>query len=507
MERRRLAKKFFLLAGVVSVLVLCVYLAWFYHAQSIENDRRALAEARVLSAEIGAAWDYIDAVQPQINRATGETSGIYCAVAAKDIAKRFSAGSAYSIRYIRGNPRNTEDAPDDFERKALSSFEEGVVEEYYGLEHQGDSSVFRYVGLLEIEDGCLPCHGDPAGEKDITGYAKEGMAEGDVAGAVSIVMPMDSIIADAKADLVSTVVFFGVLMGSVTLVLALGLRTWITAPIVDENKKLRHEAEDQSNFLTIITHELKTPLSSILAFTELWKERMPDDSPESRALVNEVETNARVLLAMINNVLDAAKLEAGTLSLAQDEFDVYDLAGQVKATMGPLAKKKDVSFKVKVSPDTPLLLGDEEVLRRIVVNLVNNALRFTDSGGWVELQLAYREGRFVICVCDNGCGIPAEQLDHVFDRFVSAPHSETTSEGGTGLGLSIVRNFSTMMGGNASVKSLEGEGSCFTVELPLPAIPDEVEEGDDAADTGLPLADEPSADSLCSREGGNHEPS
>ena len=363
------------------------------------------------------------------------------------------------------------------------------------------------MGLLEIEDGCLPCHGDPAGEKDITGYAKEGMAEGDVAGAVSIVMPMDSIIADAKADLVSTVVFFCVLMGSVTLVLALGLRTWITAPIVDENKKLRHEAEDQSNFLTIITHELKTPLSSILAFTELWKERMPDDSPESRALVNEVETNARVLLAMINNVLDAAKLEAGTLSLAQDEFDVYDLAGQVKATMGPLAKKKDVSFKVKVSPDTPLLLGDEEVLRRIVVNLVNNALRFTDSGGWVELQLAYREGRFVICVCDNGCGIPAEQLDHVFDRFVSAPHSETTSEGGTGLGLSIVRNFSTMMGGNASVKSLEGEGSCFTVELPLPAIPDEVEEGDDAADTGLPLAEEPSADSPCSREGGNHEPS
>lgn len=135
MERRRLAKKFFLLAGVVSVLVLCVYLAWFYHAQSIENDRRALAEARVLSAEIGAAWDYIDAVQPQINRATGETSGIYCAVAAKDIAKRFSAGSAYSIRYIRGNPRNAEDAPDDFERKALAAFEPEemlrAMKEYY----------------------------------------------------------------------------------------------------------------------------------------------------------------------------------------------------------------------------------------------------------------------------------------------------------------------------------------------------------------------------------------
>lgn len=506
MERRRLAKKFFLLAGVVSVLVLCVYLAWSYHTQSIENGRRALAEARVLSAEIGAAWDYIDAVQPQINRATGETSGVYCAVAAKDIAKRFSAGSAYSIRYIRESPRNTEDAPDSFERKALAVFEEGVVEEYYGLEHQGDSSVFRYVGLLEVEEGCLPCHGDPAGEEDVTGYAKEGMTEGDVAGAVSIVMPMDSIIADAKADLASTVVFFCVLMGSVTLILALGLRTWITAPIVDENKKLRHEAEDQSNFLTIITHELKTPLSSILAFTELWKERVPDDSPESRVLVNEVETNARVLLAMIDNVLDAAKLEAGTLSLAQDEFDVYDLASQVRATMGPLAKKKGVSLKVTVRPDTPLLLGDEEVLRRIVVNLVNNALRFTESGGWVELRLAYREGRFVVCVRDNGCGIPAEQLDHVFDRFVSAPHSETTSEGGTGLGLSIVCNFSAMMGGDVSVKSAEGKGSCFTVELPLPAIPDEIEDIE-GIDGGESLLSESSVDSLSFREGGNHESS
>ena len=157
-------------------------------------------------------------------------------------------------------------------------------------------------------------------------------------------------------------------------------------------------------------------------------------------------------------------------------------------------------------PDTPLLLGDEEVLRRIVVNLVNNALRFTESGGWVELRLAYREGRFVVCVRDNGCGIPAEQLDHVFDRFVSAPHSETTSEGGTGLGLSIVRNFSAMMGGDVSVKSAEGKGSCFTVELPLPAIPDEIEDIE-GIDGGESLLSESSVDSLSFREGGNHESS
>ena len=328
-----------------------------------------------------------------------------------------------------------------------------------GLEQQGDSAVVRYVGLLEVEEGWLPCHGDPAGGEDVTGYAKEGMTEGDVAGAVSIVMPMDSIIADAKADLASTVVFFCVLMGSVTLILALGQRTWITAPLVAANKKLRHEAEDQSNFLTMITHGLKTPLSSILAFTELWKERVPDDSPESRVLVNEVETNARVLLAMIDNVLDAAKLEAGTLSLAQDEFDVYDLASQVRATMGPLAKKKGVSLKVTVRPDTPLLLGDEEVLRRIVVNFVNNALRFTESGGWVELRLASREGRFAVCVRDNGCGIPKERLKTLFTGTTLTQDTSAGGKHGMGIGLSVCAAIIKAHGGEIKAESTPGEGT------------------------------------------------
>ena len=156
----------------------------------------------------------------------------------------------------------------------------------------------------------------PAGEKDITGYAKRRVwPKEDVAGRGVHCYAHGFHHCRREGRFGQHGSIFLRTDGVGYLVLALGLRTWITAPIVDENKKLRHEAEDQSNFLTIITHELKTPLSSILAFTELWKERMPDDSPESRALVNEVETNARVLLAMINNVLDAAKLEAGTLSL------------------------------------------------------------------------------------------------------------------------------------------------------------------------------------------------
>lgn len=495
-HRRRLAAKFILLTGVVSVVVLCVYLAWSHHAQNVENERRALAEARVLSAEIGAAWEYVDSIQPQMNRVqnSDEFIGVYCAVAAKSIAERFSSGSEYSIRYVREDPRNLDDAPDTFEQRALAAFEVTDVSEYYDFERQDAGVVFRYVALLKIEDGCLACHGSPAGEKDATGYMKEGMAVGDVGGAVSIVMPMDSIIADARANLLSTVVFFCVLMGVVTLILTLGLRLWVAAPIIGENEKLRRESEDQSNFLTIMTHELKTPLSSILAFTELWKERAAEATPEDRELVSEVETNGRVLLDMINNVLDTAKLEAGTLTLARDEIDVFDLAAQVKATMGPLARRKGVSLTVRVDEAAPLFMGDEEVLRRIVVNLVNNALRFTDTGGRVELQLSFEDGRFIARVSDTGIGIPADQLDQVFDRFVSAPHSETTSEGGTGLGLSIVRNFATMMGGTVGVRSTVGEGSQFTVTLPLSVIEGSGE--DDAAGEG--------ADVSAASEGGSH---
>lgn len=138
-----------------------------------------------------------------------------------------------------------------------------------------------------------------------------------------------------------------------------------------------------------------------------------------------------------------------------------------------------------------------------VKELVENSI---DAGAH-NVTVELREGGIkYLRVTDNGCGIPAEQLDHVFDRFVSAPHSETTSEGGTGLGLSIVRNFSAMMGGDVSVKSAEGKGSCFTVELPLPAIPDEIEDIEDI-DGGESLLSESSVDSLSFREGGNHESS
>ena len=213
---RGLWLRFVLLVGMAAVLVFAVYFAWTAQAESSENERRALAEARTLSAQMDASWDYIDSIQERINYTHGvfDFKDVYCSVAGKAIAVRFTDRTDYSIRYVRENPRSGTDVPDDFERAALASFERGA-DEYFAMTDYEGSPAFRYVSVLRAEPGCLSCHGAPAGEKDVTGFIKEGMAAQDVAGAVSIVLPMGTIQAESHADLAAAVVFFCVLMAVV----------------------------------------------------------------------------------------------------------------------------------------------------------------------------------------------------------------------------------------------------------------------------------------------------
>ncbi|WP_172623465.1 ATP-binding protein [Arabiibacter massiliensis] len=469
--------RFAVLVGLAGVVVFGVYLAWSTHAESAENERRALAEARVLSAQMDSSWDYVDSIQDRINYTDGtfDFKGVYCSVAGKSIAKRFTDRTDYVIRYVREDPRSGTDEPDEFEQAALDAFAHESVTEHYGMQEYEGAQAFRYVSALRAERNCLECHGEPAGEKDATGFLKEGMRLDDLAGAVSIVLPMDAIVAESNADLAGTVTFFCVLMAAVTAVLFWGLRRWVTAPIISENDMLRRDAESQSNFLSIITHELKTPLSSILAFTELWKRGGHADRDVDRELVEEIETNSHVLLSMINNLLDTAKMDEGSLALAEEDLDVYDVVGLVKSTAGPLAKRRGVSLAASIAPGTPIVRTDREMLRRVILNLVSNALRFTGEGGSVSLRLSYGEGVLTVEVQDTGAGIPEDRLATVFDRFVSAPGSEVSGEGGTGLGLSIVKRYAEMTGGWVKAESEQGRGSTFTVVLPMPARSEEDE--------------------------------
>lgn len=465
---RGLWLRFVLLVGMAAVLVFAVYFAWTAQAESSENERRALAEARTLSAQMDASWDYIDSIQERINYTHGvfDFKDVYCSVAGKAIAVRFTDRTDYSIRYVRENPRSGTDVPDDFERAALASFERGA-DEYFAMTDYEGSPAFRYVSVLRAEPGCLSCHGAPAGEKDVTGFIKEGMAAQDVAGAVSIVLPMGTIQAEPHADLAAAVVFFCVLMAVVTVILGWGLSRWVAFPIVSENDKLRREAESQSNFLSIVTHELKTPLAAIIALTELWRRRCSSATEEEARIMDDIEMNSHLLLGQINNVLDTVRLDEGCLGANVEDVDVYDVVALVRRVAEPLSLRQGISFTATVEPGIPIVRADREMLRRISMNLVGNAVRYTDAGGSVALCLSWRAGVLVIDVRDTGAGIAPEEIPFVFDRFVSKPGSQHTGEGGTGLGLSIVKRYAEAVGGSVEVRSELGCGSQFVVELPL----------------------------------------
>ena len=490
----KLWARFTAIIVIVSTLVCVAFFTWSIVTQYQENSQRALEQARVLSAEIDATWDYINSVQDTINYTNGEFTfkRVYCAVAGKDIAQRFSRSSDYGIRYIRENPRNEADMPDEFESQALAALDVALGEanlnvavadaqaggnpEYYELQMVDGELTFRYVMALVVDDHCLVCHGDEAGEKDLVGYYKEGMRYGDLAGGVSISIPMSGIAAQTRNSVIAAVLFFIVLIALDALIMRWALRRWVTAPIEDENRQLRDESEIQSNFLTTVTHELKTPLAAIVAYTDKLKHQV-DGSAESRTkTIEEIELNSQLLRSMVDNVLDAARVEAGAMQLTYDDLDVYDVANLVMTSAGPIAAKDGVGLSVVVEPGIPVVRTDREMLRRVTLNLVANAIRFTPPGGSVELRMSYREDALHVDVRDTGKGIEPKRIDGLFDKFATRADAARSGEEGTGLGLFIVKSFADMLGGTVHVESEMGRGSTFSVVLPMQACSEMEEE-------------------------------
>lgn len=194
----RFGIRFKMAAFIAALLVLLMVVdsLWNLNLQSQQAEKEAFEKAQVLAAEMRAAWDFVDINQDTLNRnedGTFRSKNLVCVVAAKSISMLFSLDTDYSIRFTACNPRQKANAPDDFENAALVAFEENPdLEAYWGIEESEDgSTVFRYLEPLLVTESCLECHGDPVGELDQYGYAKEGMQVGDIGGAMSITEPMD----------------------------------------------------------------------------------------------------------------------------------------------------------------------------------------------------------------------------------------------------------------------------------------------------------------------------
>jgi signal transduction histidine kinase/ActR/RegA family two-component response regulator len=226
----------------------------------------------------------------------------------------------------------------------------------------------------------------------------------------------------------------------------------------------------KSAFLATMSHEIRTPLNGVLGMTQAMAADELSDLQRERLTV--IHRSGEALLAILNDVLDLSKIEAGRLELETIEFDLGELAQGAYSAFTALANKKGLSFALDMGAARGRYLGDPTRVRQILYNLISNALKFTDQG---EIRVtARRDGEcLAICVADTGVGISPEHLVRLFQKFDQLDSSTTRRFGGTGLGLAICRELVQLMGGEIQVESRLGEGSKFVVRLPLPRVGEE----------------------------------
>lgn len=247
--------------------------------------------------------------------------------------------------------------------------------------------------------------------------------------------------------------------------------------------KLYETNQIKSDFLANMSHELRTPLNSIIGFSEVLAE-IDDLNDKQRGYARNIRGSGHVLLDLINDILDLAKLEAGKTEVRAQDFCIGSLVQELGEMIRPLAEKKNIKVQTNVVDDLPMLFQDQGKVRQILTNLLSNAIKFTPEGGRINLNVYQDDSDIVLKVRDTGVGIAEQDRVIIFEKFRQAPStigvdSLTRKHSGTGLGLSIVRELCILLGGTIDVESEVGKGSIFTVVLPcrhekLPGIQSEL---------------------------------
>ena len=235
------------LLTVVLVLISAVFLAFTYDDQSRRAETDLLEKSRVLVTEMDAMWDFISLNQNVINYTSDgeyDYKGLHCAIAGKSVAALFSEKTDYSIRFTNLNPRNIYNIPDAYEAAAIEAFlTDEDTDEVWGYQTEGGDQVFRYVRAMDVSDDCIECHGQPAGELDATGYPKEGWSVGDVAGAVSVVVPADGAMANMRDAIVGNMMFFLAVVAAMALLIYVVISRLITEPLTELRASFSRVAE------------------------------------------------------------------------------------------------------------------------------------------------------------------------------------------------------------------------------------------------------------------------
>jgi len=230
-------------------------------------------------------------------------------------------------------------------------------------------------------------------------------------------------------------------------------------------------SQHKSQFVANMSHELRTPLFAILGYAELMQEGFYEpQGPKSLDALTRIRSNGRHLLGLINTVLDIAKIESGQFTLNMAEYAIESVVETVRSATESLAHNKRLSLRTEVAASLPAGLGDEQRLTQVLLNLVGNAIKFTDAGE-VRVAATAANSHFTVTVsvADTGPGIPEAHLARIFEQLHQVDSSNTKAKGGTGLGLAIAKQIVEMHGGCIWVKSTLDKGSTFAMELPIRA--------------------------------------
>ena len=286
-----------------------------------------------------------------------------------------------------------------------------------------------------------------------------------------------------------------------TLVRAFQRTTERITGYVDALKTARVQAEAashaKSQFLANMSHEIRTPMNSILGFSDLLREQI-SHSPIQQEYLNNIHASGRVLMRLLDDVLDLSRVESGTVTISSEAIDPRNSMTDVRAVFSEAARRKKIDFRMTAEDSVPAcVMADEQRIRQVLFNLVGNAIKFTDYG---HVSVAMRgedrrtqpgdTERITLCVVveDTGIGIPRDQQDRIFEPFTQQFEQDSRRYGGTGLGLAITRRLVQTMGGTIEVRSTSGQGSQFLVRIPDLPVPEETNHRlpDGSADRGAP---------------------
>lgn len=551
-----------LVLGVVTVF-LCANVLWESDRSAALEESELVQQARALSANMEAVWEFMNHNQDKINYDSAgnfEFKGLQCSIAGRSVGAYFSRDTDYTVRYVSDTPRNRADEPDAFEQAAIDAFRaDPGLTEYYAFADIDGQRVFRYAEPMTLVESCLSCHGEPAGEIDLSGYPREGLPEGYIYGVLSMQIPTEAFVAASRENAMLNVGFSLALIIACVAIISVAISHLVTRPLrrvqgamedvgegdysarlpldkssdemtilssgfnemvaqleqtaghledlvterttalehanaelarqsaalEEANEALTEENQYRSDFLAMMSHELKTPLAASMAFADILRERQGADADmrlsstgeettpaananaDSERLWREMESNHKTLLSLINNILEMARIDAGRESFQPELMDVGDVVGLAQASIAPLAAQKSIALEYRIG-EIPLFVADAEKLRRIVENLMSNAVKFTPPGGRITFAVTHHAetGTLEFSVADTGCGISEASQATIFDRFVQADSSASRAYGGSGLGLALVRELTEMHGGTVQLESTEGKGSTFTVSIP-----------------------------------------